>query len=176
MATPFKHRLLLPVACVFLAATTTYATACTCAVQSTRQRLGNADSVFRGELVGHRFGQAVFRVRERWKGEVGVQFSVDWHEFTPDCRGFAEEDLKIGKDLLVFANRSSLGTYETSVCAGTGSIAESGAALADLGPGQPPLADAPWDVTKKLSLTCIIFAILITIAAFVRDWHRIRHR
>jgi len=118
--------------------------ACTCAPPIPGQEtlafqtaLGYADIVFRGQLVAHRNGMAVFRVREEWKGSLGAEVEVEWRRGDRgDCNGFWPEDLKVGNELLVFAKKGRFGIYRTNICSPTGIVQSAEDARRLLGPGK----------------------------------------
>ena len=125
------------VVCLFLSCTERIV-ACSCAPRSTAEALSGADIVFRGELIAHRSGQAVFRVDEQWKGHLGKKVSIEWRDGSRgDCNGFWPDQLRIGNKLLVFARRYPFATYKTRICLPTKLVSEAQQELEDLGPGQP---------------------------------------
>jgi CubicO group peptidase (beta-lactamase class C family) len=102
-----------------------------------RSNFRNADIVFRGEIVAHKGGAAVFRVLEQWKGNLGSYVKLQWRRGDRgDCNGFWPEDLKIGNELLVFAFKAHFGVYRTSICQPTMLASEATGLLRYLGPGR----------------------------------------
>ena len=124
---------------LFFVATET-ATACVCALGvTTQEAISRSDIVFRGEIVAHEWGSAVFRVHEYWKGNLKRTVKVQWrHQTGGDCNGFSHDQLKIGNELLVFATKRRFGGYRTSICLPTKLVAKATKVLDDLGPGNPP--------------------------------------
>jgi len=113
--------------------------ACSCAPSSVQERMRLSEIVFRGELVAHRSGSAVFHVREYWKGNLENSVELEWRRGDRgDCNGFWPEDLKVGNDLLVFATRSRDGIYRTSICLPTTPFVSANKILQELGPGEIP--------------------------------------
>src|SRR5260370_29115967 len=131
--------------CLLLFAGPEVSLACSCVLAlPTEASVRNSDIVFRGKLVAHRFGRAVFSVDKQWKGHVGHRVEIDWREGNHgDCNGFWPEDLKVGNELLVFAIRAPSGVYKTSICLPTKLVGKAQTEFRDLGPGQPPL-DTEW--------------------------------
>jgi hypothetical protein len=79
--------------------------ACWCSVPPAKEASQRVEAVFRGELVEHKGNSAVFRVSEQWKGNLGVEVEVEWRDGSRgDCNGFRPKYLKVGNELLVFAN------------------------------------------------------------------------
>jgi len=119
-------------------------TACTCASLvpgqedlKTQADLRASDIVFRGELIAHRPGMAIFRVREEWKGNLGNKVTLEWRRGDRgDCNGFWPGDLKVGNDLLVFARKGQDGVYRTSICLPTMLASTAQRLLRELGPGR----------------------------------------
>jgi len=117
--------------------------ACTCAMpppgQETsfvQQQLKTSDIVFRGELIEHRNGAAIFRIIEKWKGKLGSTVEIEWRRGDRgDCNGFRPDDLKVGNELVVFASRSRFGIYRTSICRPTTQTSAAQNVLSILGPG-----------------------------------------
>jgi len=118
------------------------ADACQCIFNTTtKEDAERADIVFRGKLVRHGWGTAVFQVEEQWKGDLTGRVALEWREGNHgDCNGFWPDSLKVGNDLLVFAVRDYAGSYRTSICFPTRLAADATKELQDLGPGKPPLA------------------------------------
>jgi hypothetical protein len=119
-------------------------TACSCILAPPDQKdasfqrvLKTSDLVFRGKIVEHRDGAAVFRVYEYWKGNTKSNAEVQWRRGDRgDCNGFWPNDLKVGNELLVFARKDSSGIYRTSICLPTGLASKSQEILRALGPGK----------------------------------------
>jgi hypothetical protein len=125
-------------------------TACSCAVSPPgkedikfQEDLNTSDWVFRGKIVAHRDGAAVFRVYEYWKGNIKGDAKVQWRRGDRgDCNGFWPDDLKVGNELLVFARKGRFGIYRTSICLPTGLASTAQNVLRALGPGkQVPASD-----------------------------------
>jgi hypothetical protein len=120
-------------------------TACTCAPpipgeedRGIRSQIDSSDIVFRGEIVAHKDGAAVFRVHEQWKGNLRSYVRVEWRRGDlGDCIGFWPDDLKVGNELIVFADKGRDGIYRTSICRPTGFASKAGRVLDVLGPGKP---------------------------------------
>ncbi|HSY58502.1 MAG TPA: hypothetical protein VK795_03025 [Terriglobales bacterium] len=120
--------------------------ACTCSPTSTSQMsFDQSDIVFQGELIDHKGNLAIFRVHDYWKGNLESLVAVEWRRGDRgDCDGFWLRDLKVGKDLLVFAKLGRDGVYRTSICLPTGPAADSRRIIQELGPGNhnPAKSDA----------------------------------
>jgi hypothetical protein len=120
-------------------------TACACAPpipeeedRMIRAEIDSSDIVFRGEIVAHKGGAAVFRIHEKWKGNLRSYVRLEWRRGDRgDCNGFWPDDLKVGNELLVFANKGPDGIYRTSICRPTGFASKAGRVLDLLGPGKP---------------------------------------
>jgi|SRR5579863_1815489 len=118
--------------------------ACSCFVAPPGQEnvrfqedLKNSDLVFRGKIVAHRGGAAVFRVYEYWKGNIKSNAEVQWRRGDRgDCNGFWPNDLKVGNELLVFARKGRFGVYRTDICLPTGLASKAQGMLRLLGPGK----------------------------------------
>ena len=160
----------LIVLCFFVFFAGEVAVGCSCLSPSTERALQIADIVFRGELVEHRFGHAVFRVDEQWKGNLGHYVNVDWRRGDRgDCDGFWPDDLKVSNELLVFATRSQSGTYKTSICFPTMSVRKAKERLLELGPGKPPLeANETPKMILWISFVCITVAGVLGILVYRR--------
>ena len=75
--------MIMPRLAVLLVLTLPFAricTACSCAPSipgqenlKTQADIKASDIVFRGELIAHRGGMAIFRVHEQWKGNLGTR-------------------------------------------------------------------------------------------------------
>lgn len=103
-----------------------------------RAEISRSDIVFRGEIVAHKGGAAVFKVHERWRGNLGSYVNLEWRRGDlGDCIGFWPDDLKVGNELLVFADKGQDGIYRTSICRPTGVASKAGRNLDLLGPGKP---------------------------------------
>jgi hypothetical protein len=119
-------------------------TACSCTSAPPDQEdvkfqeiLRNSDLVFRGKIVAHRDGVAVFRVYEYWKGNIKSNAEVEWRRGDRgDCNGFWPDDLKVGNELLVFARKGRFGVYRTDICLATGLASKAQNVLRVLGPGK----------------------------------------
>jgi hypothetical protein len=119
-------------------------TACSCAPSipgqenlKTQADFKASDIVFRGELIAHRGGVAVFRVHEQWKGKLGSEVKLEWRRGDRgDCNGFWPDDLKVGNDLLVFARKGHDGVYQTSICLPTMLASAAQKLLGELGHGE----------------------------------------
>ena len=100
--------------------------------------MNQSDIVFRGKLVAHETGSAVFGVHEYWKGNLKRSVKVEWRlGDRGDCNGFRHNDLKVGNELLVFATKGRDGVYRTNICLPTQLVAKAAKVLHDLGPGKP---------------------------------------
>jgi hypothetical protein len=143
------------------------AAACSCFQTTSVEALGNADIVFRGKLVRHGWGTAVFHVDEQWKGDLGNSVELEWRDGSHgDCNGFWPDLLKVGNDLLVFGFRDSGGVYRTSICMPTKLVSDARAELRDLGPGKPPRTDGG-KVKSPLVFVAEVTIVLILIIAVV---------
>ena len=119
-------------------------TACSCAPLipgqenlKTQADIKASDIVFRGEIIAHRGGMAIFRVHEQWKGNLGREVKLEWRRGDRgDCNGFWPGDLKVGNDLLVFARKGHDGVYKTSICLPTMLASTAQKLLEEIGPGQ----------------------------------------
>ena len=121
-----------------------YAWQCDCVDIAAAQAKQGAQIVFQGVVTafrdsptGHRV--AVFRVSRVWKGHVAATFEMP--AVQGDCIGFYPGLLKIGNELLVFADRLGsdvpvLHAYYPQKC-GTKLIKDA-KDIKDLGPGQKP--------------------------------------
>lgn len=102
-----------------------------------QEQLKSADIVFRGKLIAHRSGMAVFKVHEEWKGNLGKQVEIEWRRGDRgDCSGFWPDDLKIGNELIVFARKGRFRVYRTNICLPTMLASDAQGMLRALGPGQ----------------------------------------
>lgn len=106
--------------------------ACSCMESPARQKLERADIVFRGTIAELRptekgagvnpgFARdaqktVVFRVTHVWKGKIGQTFEMPAIEETSACIGFWPSYLKVGEDLLVYAQRFGDSGYMTNIC------------------------------------------------------------
>jgi|SRR5580704_3826525 hypothetical protein len=103
----------------------------------TQADLKASDIVFRGELIAHKGGMAVFRVHEEWKGGLKNEVKLEWRRGDRgDCNGFWPDDLKVGNELLVFARKGNNGVYRTSICLPTMLASTAQGLLRDLGSGK----------------------------------------
>lgn len=104
-----------------------------------RAQMENADIVFRGKIVAHNGGAAVFLVNEQWKGNLKKYVELEWRRGdTGDCNGFWPGDLKVGNELVVFATKGDLGRYRTSICRPTTLVSGAQKLLDALGRGKAP--------------------------------------
>ena len=142
-------------ACLVFASTIGIAHACRCSEPSEQLKINRSDVIFRGTLIelrdsrtdhSDRFYQdtkkiAVFRVARAWKGDVGPFFEMPAVKETSMCIGFWPDFLKVGMDLLVYANRSRIqgreDEYYTGIC-GFHKPASGSKDLKILGPGEDP--------------------------------------
>jgi hypothetical protein len=129
---------------------------CTCFPPNVEYAKAHAEVVFRGTIVefrdsGKDFAMgvvfrgdtkklAVFRVSRVWKGEVGPTLEMPAVEETTMCIGFWPHLLKIGSDLLVYANRGGPGRpeYYTDICTRTAFAKDAKDDLDQLCPGEEP--------------------------------------
>jgi hypothetical protein len=133
------------------------AQACDCGVRPVKEKLRYADIVFRGTLTELRESKApipsyiltynlakdtgkvaVFRVSRVWKGKVGQVFEMPALAETAACVGFSPDSIKIGVDLLIYANGSAKEGYTTSICGQHMPADEATEDLRKLGSGRPP--------------------------------------
>ena len=119
---------------------TPLAGACSCAPVSTKENVERAMrsemAIFRGELIAHKGGSAVFRVDEQWNGNLGAFVEFQWRDGSRgDCNGFWPELLKVGNKMIVFGIRAGHGVYRTSICLPTIPLSEASEVLRILGPG-----------------------------------------
>lgn len=135
-----------------LAVSTGVAYGCGCTGTTVQDAKAHADVVFRGTITALRpSGKAlsfspgfvldtkkiaVFRVDRVWKGEVGETFEMPAIEEESACTGFWPSFLKVGNDLLVYAQGGG-GLYFTSICTRT-QLAKNANDFAELGPGEGP--------------------------------------
>jgi hypothetical protein len=140
---------------VTLALSLRIAYGCSCQEGDPQYKKAHSDVVFRGTItalrdsekppslseqigMAKRYKIAVFNVTRVWKGEVGQTFEMPAIEETSLCTGFWPPFLKVGSDLLVYANRGSDSEYYTSIC---GRHKPAGPAIVErreLGPGEEP--------------------------------------
>jgi len=122
---------------------------------SVRAAKKHAEVVFRGTIVGFRSSTgdetktdlsetrqpgwtAVFLVARVWKGTVGPTFEMPALPEGGACFGFWPTFLKVGTDILVYANRiDGAGDYYTDICNRT-QFASMTKDFAQLGPGHKP--------------------------------------
>jgi hypothetical protein len=139
--------MIMPRIAVFFVLTLPFAricTACSCAPSipgqenlKTQADIKASDIVFRGELIAHRGGVAVFLVHDKWKGNLGKEVKLEWRRGDRgDCNGFWPDDLKVGNELVVFARKGHGGVYRTSICLPTMLASTAQKLLDELGPGQ----------------------------------------
>jgi len=146
--------------------------ACSCLRPSVTESVQGADIVFRGELIAHRFDRAVFRVDERWKGNLYSEVEVQWRDGTRgDCDGFGWDQLKMGNKLLVFAVRNRDGLYHTHICFPTKLVTEAQSELQELGPGTPPRAGV-----EKADSRLWVWFVAVAAVAFGVFFYRKRQR
>jgi len=128
---------------------------CSCQEGDPQYKKANADVVFRGTItalrdsekppslseqigMAKRYKIAVFNVTRVWKGRVGQTFEMPAIEETSLCTGFWPPLLKVGSDLLVYANRGSDSEYYTSICGRHKPAKEAIVERRELGPGEEP--------------------------------------
>ena len=129
---------------VLLLSAATVVSACTCiptppgkADIKIQADLKGYDIIFRGELIAHQSGIAVFRVDEVWKGNLGKRVDVEWCDGARgDCNGFWPDDLKIGNELIVFATKGRFRVYRTNICSPTMLASDAQGVVRALGPGR----------------------------------------
>ena len=124
--------------------------ACSCIPPTVEDARSRADAVFLGAVKKVRVlepnnpGSKViveFTVSRVWKGKVTKEFEMRSVLETSFCEGFFKDDLVVGKQLLVFANRTRSGfiySYSTNICTPTGPPERYGNTLAALGQGKVP--------------------------------------
>lgn len=124
--------------------------ACSCLTPTIKEARHRADGVFLGTIKTVTFleplnpGSRVaveFEVSRVWKGPVTKQFEMRSLVETTLCEGFFRNDLVVGKQLLVFANRVLDGlrfSYSTNICTRTGPPERYGKSLQLLGEGRLP--------------------------------------
>jgi len=116
--------------------------ACECQPRpSVLDALKGADIVFRGRVTGFRGAGkgawlVIFTVERVWKGDVPHTFEMPAKKEMADCEGFAEDFLKGGTDLLVYAFKNQ-GQYSVSICSRT-AYAATARDFTELGPGIEP--------------------------------------
>ena len=123
---------------------------CTCVPPTVKEARDRADAVFLGTIKSLTFleprnpGSRVtveFEVTRVWKGPVTKKFEMRSIVETSFCEGFFRNDLVVGNQLLVFANRELDGlrySYSTNICTLTGPPERFGKTLELLGGGRPP--------------------------------------
>lgn len=139
-----------------LASSVGIAHGCSCREPKVQFKMDHSDVVFRGTLIELRDSEvdhflpfvrdtrkiAVFRVARVWKGDVGPIFEMPAVEETSVCVGFNPDALRLGTDLLIYADRSRLpghqDVYYTSIC-GFHKVACGSKDLRKLGRGKDPL-------------------------------------
>ena len=78
--------------------------ACTCVPANVQKDIERATVVFRGKLVAHSWGSAVFEVEEQFKGAATKKMKIEWRRGDRgNCNGFWPDDLVVGNELVVFA-------------------------------------------------------------------------
>jgi hypothetical protein len=106
---------------------------------SVEDKLSRADVVFRGTISEERNGTLVFRVSRVWKGSVGTAFRMPAIREGSACIGFWPNLLKVGNELLVYANDfGHTKTYTTDICGKHMLMKDAAKDLAALGPGREP--------------------------------------
>jgi hypothetical protein len=130
--------------------------ACTCSDPTVLVAKQRSQAVFRGTITALRptgkdykaeraFGDtekiAVFRVSRIWKGEVGPTFEMPAVVEFGGCWGFVPQFLKVGAELLVYAQRPPGMDYQTNICSRTRFIKYAEKDLAELGVGEEPKRD-----------------------------------
>ena|SRR5258708_33688162 len=114
----------------------------------------HSEVIFRGKIIELRDSQkpagfgpgmvydlkemVVFRVSRVWKGDIGQIFEMPALEETSMCIGFWPDYLKLGADLLVYANRSENSEYFTGICGGHKLAKDGRRDFRMLGPGKSP--------------------------------------
>ena len=111
---------------------TEVASACSCRTPTVNEARNRADAVFLGTITSVTLhsplnpGSRVtvqFDVSRVWKGPVTKHFEMRSIVETTFCEGFFKDDLVVGNQLLVFANRTLDGlksSYSTDICTLTG--------------------------------------------------------
>jgi hypothetical protein len=133
----------VPQKIAFLAWSVSAVLGCECRHISVQEAKKSADLVFRGTIItaiGE--GKVWFRVDRVWKGHIGPTFEM------PDLRegaarlGFWPTLLKVGNDLLVYAQwlppGSKEGEFFTSICTRTKLASAAGEDFSRLGPRKTP--------------------------------------
>jgi hypothetical protein len=123
------------------------ATECVCP-SSVEEATKYADAIFRGTITDIREKIVYFQVVRAWKGNVSKVFTMpesreSESEMNP-CVGFLPDHLRVGNDLLVYANRfrsttSNPGAYFINSCSRTNFAKDAGFDFLQLGPGNLPL-------------------------------------
>ncbi len=84
----------------------------------------------------------LFRVVRVWKGDVRATFDMPEFRETSACLGFWPKHLRVGADLVVYANRLPPGAkdaeYFTDICTRTRFTNEANEDIAKLGAGWRP--------------------------------------
>jgi len=129
------------------------ANACVCDEPTVLVAKQRSQAVFRGTITVLRptnkdykaervFGDtdkiAVFRVSRVWKGKVRQTFEMPAVVEFGSCWGFAPQFLKVGAELIVYAQRIPRMDYQTNICSRTRLIEYAGKDLEELGPGEEP--------------------------------------
>ena len=118
------------------------ASACSCGRLGAKEALKYSDIAFRGELVAHKGGLAIFHVDERWKGDPGSYVKFAWRNGAHgDCNGFWPKLLQVGTKMLLFGRGDGRSFYSADICLPQAPASEADAYLKDLGPGNPPRKD-----------------------------------
>ena len=125
---------------------------CDCPGFTVQVAKDRAEIIFRGTIIDLRSSDkpseleevttkgrtALFRVTRVWKGNVGPSFEMPAKDERGDCWGFPPDYLKVGTELLVYAQRVGGAHFYSSVCTRTQLIKYAGVDLDKLGPGQEP--------------------------------------
>lgn len=84
---------------------------------------------------------AVFRISRVWKGEVGETFEMPAVRETSACMGFWPSYLRVGSELIVYANKHG-SEYYTSICGNHKPVKDANGKdakdLSELGAGEEP--------------------------------------
>jgi hypothetical protein len=135
----FAQRIPL-IACAVLSASVAFG--CSCVGVSVDDAKKSADLVFRGTITAISGGKIWFRVDRVWRGRVGQTFDMPDFREGAACLGFWPALVKVGNDLLVYAQwlppGSREGDYFTSICTRTRLASAAGEDFSALGRGKPP--------------------------------------
>jgi hypothetical protein len=156
-----KTAFVLFLAIGFRAAT---ATECDCP-SSVGEAKKYADAIFRGTITDIREKTVYFQIARVWKGNVTKVFTMPEVRDSEMnvCVGFLPDHLRVGNDLLVYANRSEptiskTDDYRVNACSRTNFAKDAGFDFAELGPGFPPL---------ELRQSHVLIWVLLSLALFV---------